>query len=202
MTSVTVIPPAERDLAISTLTLAFASDPVARWVFPDSQVYLTLFPRIVEAFAGRSFDHGTAYAVQSCAAVALWLPPGVGHDEEAMSALIDEGAAAVARPDLDGFFGQMGEAHPSFAHWYLPLTGVDPIDQGHGLGSSLLGHALESCDQDGLPAYLEATSSRSRDLYARHGFKELGLIQHGASPPMWPMLRQPRSGGFGPPGAV
>jgi len=191
MASFEAILPADRDRAISTLTLAFASDPVVRWVYQDPHVYATLFPRIIEAFAGQAFQHGTAFALQACAAVALWLPPGVGSDDATMSALIDEGAADSARPDIDGFFGQMGESHPSFPHWYLPLAGVDPPAQGRGLGSTLLRYALAACDRDGLPAYLEATSPRSRDLYARRGFAEIGVIQQGGSPPMWPLLRQP-----------
>ena len=191
MTSVAVIAPANRDRAISTLTLAFATDPVVRWIYNDPQVHLTLFPGIVEAFAGNAFEHGTAFGLEEFAAIALWLPPGVGFDEEGMGALIEQGASDAARPDLDGFFGQMGESHPSFECWYLPLTGVDPVAQGRGLGSALMAHALARCDRDGVPAYLEATSPRNRDLYARHGFRETGLIQQGGSPPLWPMLRQP-----------
>ena len=108
-----------------------------------------------------------------------------------MLALAFESPEDSVRADLDGFFEQMGGIHPSFDHWYLPLAGVDPPSQGHGLGSTLLRHGLQAVDQSGLPAYLEATSPRNRDLYARHDFEEIGVIQHGASPPMWPMLRQP-----------
>jgi hypothetical protein len=50
-------------------------------------------------------------------------------------------------------------------------------------------HGLAICDRDGLPAYLEATSERSRDLYLRLGFEITGLIQGKTSPPMWAMLR-------------
>jgi GNAT superfamily N-acetyltransferase len=191
MTSVTVILPADRQRATSTLMLAFASDPVVRWVLQDPHVYAAYWPRIIDAFAGNAFANGTAYVVEGFAAVALWLPPGVGYDDATMSSLVDESAADSVRPDLDGFFGQMGDSHPSFDHWYLPLAGVDPPAQGRGLGSTLLRHALQTCDRDGVPAYLEATAPRNRDLYARHGFETAGVIQHGGSPPMWPMLRQP-----------
>ena len=191
MPSVTVVSPAERHRAVATMVLAFVNDPVARWMLQDPHVYATYWPRITEAFAGRAFESGSAFALEGFAAVALWLPPGVGSDYATMSALIDEGAAESARPDLDGFFGQMDEAHPSFDHWHLSLAGVDPPAQGRGLGSGLLRHALGRCDGDGMPAYLEATSPRNRDLYTRHGFEEIGVIQHGGSPPMWPMLRQP-----------
>ena len=73
------------------------------------------------------------------------------------------------------------------AHW-----SVDAAKQGGGLGSALLRHAAERCDHDGLPAYLEATDPRNKRLYAAHGFEELGVIQAGVSPPVWPMLRKPR----------
>ena len=192
MTSVTVIKPADRQRATSTLMVAFASDPVVRWVLGDPHAYAEYWPPIIDAFAGAAFDNGTAHAAAGFAAVALWLPPGVGSDDASMAALIDESAAESARPDLDGFFAQMGASHPSFDHWYLPLAGVDPPAQGRGLGSTLLRHALQTCDRDGVPAYLEATAPGNRDLYARHGFEVIGLIQQGESPPMWPMLRQPR----------
>lgn len=173
------------------LTLAFASDPVVRWVFSDPHVYSTIWPRFIEAFAGRAFESGTAHMVEHFSAITLWLPPRVGSDEASMVALAFESPDVSARADLDGFFEQMGSVHPTFEHWYLPLAGVDPPAQGRGLGSALLRHGLEVVDQSGLPAYLEATSPRNRDLYARFDFAEIGLIQHGASPPMWPLLRQP-----------
>ena len=53
-------------------------------------------------------------------------------------------------------------------------------------------HALQQCDRDRLLAYLESTNPRNITLYERHGFKALGQIQVGSSPPMVPMLRKPR----------
>ena len=80
MTSVTVIAPADRQRAMSTLMLAFASDPVVRWFLQDPHVYAAYWPRIIDAFAGNAFESGTAHAAAGYAAVALWLPPGVGYD--------------------------------------------------------------------------------------------------------------------------
>jgi hypothetical protein len=89
------------------------------------------------------------------------------------------------RPD-SSFAGVRGGAlHPNDDHWYLPLTGVDPVAQGRDLGSALLRHALKTCDSDGLPACLEATSPRNPNLYARHGFNVVETIQAGTSPPLW-----------------
>jgi ribosomal protein S18 acetylase RimI-like enzyme len=77
-------------------------------------------------------------------------------------------------------------------HWYLSLIGVVLARQGHGLGSALLRHALERCDRDHLPAYLESTNPANVPLYRRHGFEVVGTIQVGSSPPMHPMVRAAR----------
>jgi ribosomal protein S18 acetylase RimI-like enzyme len=151
------------------------------------------WPSFAEAFGGRAFDHGTAHGIENCRAVALWMRHGVEPDEEAIVGLMAESTDEAIFKDVNGLFEQMGALHPAVDHWYLPLIGVDSGAQGRGLGSALLRHALSSCDSDGLPAYLEATNPRNRDLYARHGFKVVGVIQAGSSPPMWAMLRKPAS---------
>ena len=143
------------------------------------------------ALARAAYEGGTAYAIERCSAVALWLAPGTDSDGEAMQQLMFDGSDPQIRTDLNGVFEQMDAFHPSFEHWYLPLVGVDPIAQGRGLGTALMQHVLADLDRAGLTAYLEATSPRNRALYERHGFEEIGVIQHGESPPMWPMVRQP-----------
>jgi GNAT superfamily N-acetyltransferase len=182
----------DEDRAIATLTMAFSNDPVARWFLRDADLYLTYWPRIVKAFGGAAFGEGTADSIDDCGGVALWLPPDVAPDEEAMGALAAEAVPAADQDEAFAFMDQQGEFHPSEAHWYLPLIGVDVTKQGHGYGSALLRHALERCDRDRLPAYLEATTPRNKALYERHGFEERGVIQAGSSPPMWPMQRKSR----------
>jgi GNAT superfamily N-acetyltransferase len=183
----------DRKRAVQSLTLAFSSDPVVRWAWPDPERYLTYWPQFVEAFGGRAFDHGTAHGLEDCLAVALWLAPGIEPDEETVTGLMRESMDDQTLEDFGGVFEQMDELHPTDDHWYLPLIGVDPLAQGRGLGSTLLRHGLKTCDGDRLPAYLEATSPRNRNLYARHGFNIVEVIQAGTSPPLWAMLRPPAS---------
>ena len=112
-------------------------------------------------------------------------------DEETMGALVVEAVPAAERDEIFAFLDADGPLHPTEQHWYLPLMGVDATSQNRGYGSALLRHALERCDGNQVPAYLEATSPRNKALYGRHGFEELGVIQAGSSPPMWPMQRNP-----------
>ena len=51
---------------------------------------------------------------------------------------------------------------------------------------------LVRADAEGMPAYLEATTARSRDLYARHGFEVVGLLELPGGLTMYPMWREPR----------
>ena len=88
------------------------------------------------------------------------------------------------------------EAHrPQEPHRYLPIMGVDPGRQGEGFSSALLKPVLDRLDRDGLPAYLEATSTRNRDLYPRLGFAVLEQMElPGGGPLVWRMWRGPAGG--------
>jgi GNAT superfamily N-acetyltransferase len=182
----------ERAAAIATIAAAFRTDPVCRWVWPDDAQYDRYFSPFVEAFAGGAFENGSAHVAEDFGGVALWLPPGVKSDEGALGEIAEASIAPEAQEEAFGFLGQQAEAHPHEAHWYLPLIGVDAKHQGRGYGSALLEHALCIVDEQGLPAYLEATSERNKALYERHGFEVVGEIQYGSSPTMWPMYRKAR----------
>jgi GNAT superfamily N-acetyltransferase len=178
--------------AIDTVVLAFAADPMTRWVWPESHEYLTTMPKFVRAFGGPGFARGGGHCTSNLAGAALWLPPGVEPDEERLDELMESTASQAAQEAGPAIFEEMAKYHPEEPHWYLPLIGVDPAHQNKGHGDALMRYALERCDGDKLPAYLESTNPRNISLYRRHGFEEVGTIQVGTSPKLVPMLRRPR----------
>ena len=190
--SISTVSATDKERAIATITTAFTGDPVLRWVLPDSHQYLKFFPELVRRFAGKSFEGQSAYTTDAFMGASLWLRPGVEPDEEPLIELIQQAIPDGHQEKVFAMFEQMGEHHPHELLWYLPVIGVDPARQGMGLGSALLTHVLAECDREGKPAYLEASSPRSRDLYLRHGFEVTGTIQVADSPPFWPMLRKAR----------
>jgi ribosomal protein S18 acetylase RimI-like enzyme len=177
---------------VDCLTLAFSTDPVARWSYPNSQQYLEYFPNFIRLLGGKAFETETAYYINSFSAAALWLTPHDSPDGEALAALVQNTVSKEIQDDLFSIFEQMSEFHPKEPHWYLPLIGVDPTQQNKGCGSMLMQHALAVCDRERKPAYLESTNPRNITLYQRHGFEIIGTIQAGSSPPMFPMRREPR----------
>ena len=190
--TVRVMTATDEDAALETVVLAFAADPMARWTWPEAHQFLSAMPRMVRAFGSRAYANGTAFGANGYAGVSLWLPPGVQSDEEALGAVLASTAAPSLAPETEAVFSQMAKYHPTDPHWYLPLIGVDPAHQGEGLGDALMTFALERCDRDRLPAYLESSNPRNIPFYRRHGFEALGEIQAGSSPTLVPMLRPAR----------
>jgi ribosomal protein S18 acetylase RimI-like enzyme len=182
---------ADEDKALSVLTLAFSFDPVMRWVYPDPQDYLKYFPQFLRAFASNAFPHGTGHYIADFVGAALWLPPNVHLDEEAIGQLLQSSVPERRHEEVFGILEQMGAYHPTEPHWYLPVIGIDPTQQGKGYGSTLLRFALEQVDRDGVPAYLESSNPRNNALYERHGFEVAGEIQAGSAT-LWPMVRRAR----------
>ena len=177
---------------IAAVTLAFSTDPVVRWIYPNPQQYLTVMPLLVKAVGGKAFIHGSAYYVEGYVGAALWLPPDVHPNTEELSTIIQRTVAEREREALPAIAEQREKYHPAEPYWDLRYIGVEAIQQGHGYGVALMQHALGVCDRDQRLAYLESSNPRNLSLYRRCGFELLGTIQAGGSPPLFPMLRQPR----------
>ncbi len=180
----------ERANVIATLVLAFAGDPVERWLYPEARHYLESFPSFLDAFGGRAFDEGTVWRSEDFGAVAMWLPPGAQQDGEAIVELLTASVPRNKHEDMYLALEQMDAAHPRFPHWYLPWLGVDPSVQGQGLGSRLLRHCLAFIDETRQPAYLETPNPRTIPFYERHGFEVTGATQAGRCPPITFMSRR------------
>ncbi len=187
---VLIAEPGDEERVVATIVLAFGSDPPARWMFPEPNQYLANFPEFTRAFGGAALQHQSAFHIENFAGVALWLPPGVQPDENALSALLERAVIPEQLPHVYAILEKLGQYHPSEPHWYLPMTGVDPASQRKGFGSELLRHALGQVDAQRLPAYLESTNEKNISLYEKHGFKLLGKIEVADCPPIFPMLRE------------
>ena len=177
----------------AVLTAAFDDDPVFRWLAPDDEtrpaVDRAFFDLVVEILAAHEDSWTTEGEV---AGAALWVPYGREAMSEERGELFGAQMAELYAPYADRveqLSAAMAAVHPAEPHEYLWFLGVAPDRQGRGIGSRLLAPVLDRADRNGHPAYLEATSPRSRDLYARHGFVAATPIATPGGPPLWPMWR-------------
>ncbi|MCX4532721.1 GNAT family N-acetyltransferase [Streptomyces sp. NPDC002596] len=188
---------ADREQVVRLLDEAFHDDPVSSWVFPDETHRRAVHGKFLGVFVDVTLAEGRIDVLEDGTAVALWLPVPAGEptEEDPTPALM----RATADPDNERteLVGKLtGAIHPhDRAHEYLLLIGVSPERQGEGIGAALMAEVLERCDRDGVPAYLEASSARSRRLYERLGFTFMGTtVDLPDGPAMWPMWREPQAG--------
>ena len=174
------------------LTVAFANDPFVRWILPDPHLFMLSNYGYARINAEPGFAFGANHIIGEGLGMAIWRPPGVVPDAEAIA----ENAAWTFHPDrLAPFFDLLTACEPYHLHephWHLSLIAVDPAQGGQGLGSSLLAHGLAICDRDRLPVYLESTNERNLTVYQRHGFELLAEVRLDGMPPRYPMLRRAR----------
>jgi GNAT superfamily N-acetyltransferase len=182
-----------------TLARAFYDDPVWTWFMPDDGTRATQLERMFATLTRKVYlRYGNCYTTDGYDGAVLWVRPGHGKLSIGDFVRILPGWMRAigwrellrARRGIDSF----EKVHPAEPHYYLAFVGVAPQVQGRGLGTALLWSILEQCDREQKPAYLEATSIRSRTCYERLGFltrTEEKLPADG--PPFWTMWRPPAS---------
>lgn len=181
----------------TALAAAFDGDEPLRWFVPDARPRQVLLERYFRAQLPLFMANGEVWTSDEVPCSAAWAAPGRWPFPP-----LDQ---VRSTPTMLRVFGRrplravaglraIERGHPREPHWYLDSIGVDPSAHGGGTGSALLVAMARRLDAESAPAYLNAGSSRSRDLYLRHGFEvreEFALPFDG--PPLWRMWRPPRA---------
>lgn len=177
----------------ATLADAMAADPIYRWLLPGER---RLDRRLRRLFAVELehyvFPRGRVITTDDFRGANLELPPGGWEMAVPLSGAIGfVRAFGVRLPRARRLQGLFERNHLREPHYYVRALGVAGRFQGQGLGTALLRRTLDRCDEEGMPAYLEASTERSAALYARLGFVHLGELRVPDGPPFWPMRRPP-----------
>jgi ribosomal protein S18 acetylase RimI-like enzyme len=177
------------EAVIETLVAAFEDDCAVRMIYPADDEYRTHFAGFLVAFGGRAFEDGVVDRDTAGEAAAMWFPPGVEPDGEAIMAYLESTVSPPRFVTLARGMEIQSTFHPETEHWYLPWIGVRPGSRGQGIGRALLEYGLARADEAGMPAYLEATSRRNAALYERHGFEVAGVVESPGYPEIIAMWR-------------
>lgn len=185
---------ADLDALAGSLAGAFADDPALGFLLGEDRRDERLNHFFATELRIVAFPHEIVWATDDLTAAAIWARPGawrvpVGPTMRELPAMV-----SVFRGRLGLAFWtrlRMEARHPKKPpSYYLAAIGVDPAAQGKGLGSALMEPMLERIDAEGAGAYLEASTTRSRALYERHGFVQTGEIKlPRGGPSIWPMWR-------------
>ena len=181
------------DAIVSALTESFFDDPLMTWAF-DASVRHKRLDGLWRVMAEHGYlPAGASTVLPGGDGAALWMPPGRNLDDAFWSEHGAEffGGLEGDTERLSQIGAAMEENHPTEDHWYLLAIGIHPHAQGRGLGGTMMAHTLAQADAARKPAYLEATSPRSRALYERFGFEVMNELHPGDGPPLWAMWREP-----------
>jgi GNAT superfamily N-acetyltransferase len=195
-TDLQIVPAAAADapLVAGLIATAFHDLEAARWQIPDDQQRRAVLPAMFQEYVHHAIEHGTVEISADMTAAAVWtVETGAAkpHPEPATGRL-----AAALGPQAEHvhvFDLALHEREPVGARFEkLALLAVRPGGQRRGLGSALLAHHLVDLDRRLIPAYLEASSKQSRELYRRFGFRDHGApITLPRGPLLYPMWREP-----------
>jgi RimJ/RimL family protein N-acetyltransferase len=177
----------------ATLADALSSDPVFQWLFPSERRRATRLRRLFETeIMHYVFPAGRVLTTDDFRGANVELPPGKWKMTMPISGalgLVRVFGMRLPRASRTQVFFEHN--HPQEPHYYVRTLGVATHFQGQGTGTALLRATLDRCDDEGVPAYLEASTERSAALYERLGFVHLGELRIPGGPPFWPMRRPP-----------
>ncbi|WP_329109096.1 GNAT family N-acetyltransferase [Micromonospora sp. NBC_01699] len=182
--------PAEARALTELIAEAFVPLAATTWLVPDPAIRHKILTDNFHIVVEHAFEWGLVETTEDRSAAAVWLPAVA--DPLPPPADYDDRVAAACGEFTERFrlLDDLFEAnHPHEPHHHLAFLAVRPDRQGTGIGSALLRHRHARLDEQGLPAYLDASSTDSRDLYARHGYRVAEPFRLPDGTPFWPMWR-------------
>jgi GNAT superfamily N-acetyltransferase len=192
-----IFPASDADIGVlaQLIASAFFSLTVCRWLIPDVAARRAAFPGYFQLYVEHAIHDGLVETTPDRAAAALWIP---GTGPGAPPASYTGRLAAITGPYLGNFLAfdeQLDSHHPvGTFHEHLAILAVRPDRQGQGIGTALLHARHAVLEEQGIPAYLEASDDRTRRLYLDHGYADRdGPIELADSVRMYPMWRKPRT---------
>jgi len=147
-------------------------------------------------------EHGVVHTNEQNSGAAVWIEPSEWKADILTQARILKSLAGVVTPAevarLAYVLGFVQGEHKEIErlrrpHRYLAMVGVTTDWQGMGWGEALIRPMLDQCDEEKVPAYLEASTPRNVPLYERLGFKVIKARGYrGAQVPLHFMWREPQ----------
>lgn len=182
----------------ATLARAFAEDPGWLYLFPAVEGRLAGMTAMLRTMIERAYvGLGASWQLPGAQAAAVWMPPGQRHVPVLTQLAAAPRLAAILRSrTVRGLrtMAAMEKAAPKEPHYYLAFLGVEPSQQGRGLGVKILAPVLAECDRTRTLAWLETANPANHSFYRRMGFEESSTVQIGGAtgPTLTFFARAPR----------
>jgi len=181
------------------LARAYDKDPFINWMVLQDEKRI----KRIETFFKGATEHYTlqyehVFTTEDLCGATMWYPPepkdcwkgSTLKDLRFMHGWISVTGIRQFLSRLLGY-GVVKKHHLKEPHYYLNVIGVDPVLQGKGIGSHLIQHGLQMCNEKRLPAYLECATEENVRFYQRHDFRVIDEFMLPKGPKVWTMIYEP-----------
>jgi ribosomal protein S18 acetylase RimI-like enzyme len=161
--------------ASAIMERAFENDPLIHYMFPDPVERAERSPWYYAANLKHSQLFGEVWATANWEGVAAWLSPAADHwsfDRLQQSGLwqmsehLGEEASQRFMSVVD-----LPVPYTRQPYYYLFMLGVEPDQQGRGIGSRLLSCLLQQADSTHAAIRVDTNDPANVSFYERHGFE-------------------------------
>jgi GNAT superfamily N-acetyltransferase len=172
---------------------AFVNEPMMTWPLGDHGDLADRFTRCFSYFLEEVLRLGIVWEAGDGDGAAIWIPPrqfegSERHPwyQERISELADDGGRRYV-----AFWDWVDSRTPAEL-WQLDTIGVDPPEQGRGIGRALIETGLARADDDRIGAFLSTGTRGNVSIYGRCGFRLVeDLDAPGGGPHIWFMRWDP-----------
>lgn len=187
---------------VPRLALAFASQPLTKWILGDDEEALKRGERVLKLDFENALQYDLMLTTTALQGAALWHPPD--RKQTAWQGIVwllkliqIIGISRNLPAQLESFW-KFEKLFPRIPNYYLSMLAVAPAFQGQGIGSALLQPVLELCDARGIIAYTVTDTEPNVVFYEKQGFRVKDIIPiPRAGLKAWTMLREPRGHAYG-----
>lgn len=193
----------QAEMAAELLARAFQDAPDMKFFIGDNTKMLDRAAiRFYKAVIMGGLLYGEVYTTPSMDGVAVWASPentnfsfGILLRTGLLTALLSLGFKPMVRfINSSSYVQKLQQQVITRQRWVLIFLGVEPLQQGKGLGGILIQPILARADAQGMPCYVESANERNLAFYRKHGFE---IINHGqvpqGGPQVWIMVREPHT---------
>ncbi len=188
------------DQGIDVLASSFQQDPLMEFLYPDITRNAYSPARFYQATIRMGLQYGEVQTTPAMDGLAVWISPGntdFGFGQLIrtgfLSAVLFAGLRTMGRfIKMANYAEKANKPILERPHWHLMMIGVEPSQQGRGLGGQLMRPMLARADAENMPCMLESGNERNLTFYERYGFDIAAhnVIPDGG-PQYWLMVREP-----------
>lgn len=191
--------------ATRTLSLAFHTDGMFMYVFPDEAARARHLPQVMGDGIAYGHKYGEVHVnagkVEGVCVSAIRGVNTGSHPRPSITRKVNQyvthlryGRESYRRYKLAvQAIGELHLRNISGPHWYLLLLGVNPVKQGSGLGGLLLKQLILQADSQRLPIYLDTFKKQNLTFYAHYGFEVKQEVSvDGGKAMAWALVHPPK----------